>query len=227
MPLRRVTLDLPADLLVREGVVPATFFEHNESVEILRVYAFQPRERVLLVRVVRSGPPRTVEEILRSRSRLRRRYRLRDFEILRVEDGGRAYVALLRQDNPSVLEAILEDLGAGVTPTTPTVIRRDSATLSFLADDATAKEVFALLDGLGVGWRLRSRKAVRHGSLAAEEELTARQREVLSLAWNLGYFDIPAKVGLDKLAELTGLSRNTLSQHLRRGMRRLLRESLE
>lgn len=226
MPLRRVTLDLPAELLVREGVVPAAFFRHNESVEILRVYAFQPRERVLLVRVVRSGPPRTIEEILRSRERLRRRYRLRDFEILRVEDDGRVYVALLRQRNPSGLEAILEDLGAGVTPTTPTVIRKDSATLSFLADDATAKEVFALLNRLGVTWRLRSRKAVRHAAAAAEDELTARQREILSLAWNLGYFDIPAKVGLHKLAELTGLSRNTVSQHLRRGIRRILRESL-
>lgn len=226
MPLRRVTIELPADLLVREGVVPAAFFEHNESVEILRVYAFQPRDRVLLVRVVRAGPPRTLDDISRSRERLRRRYRLRDFEILRVENDGRAYIALLRQRNPTVLEAILEDLGAGVTPTTPTIIRKDSATLSFLTDDPTAKEVFGLLDRLGVRWRLRSRKAIRHGAIAADDDLTARQREVLSLAWNLGYFDIPAKIRLEKLAELTGLSRNSVSQHLRRGLRRILRESL-
>jgi len=56
--------------------------------------------------------------------------------------------------------------------------------------------------------------------------LTSRQWEIMSLAWNLGYFDIPARTGLEKLAELTGLSRNTVSQHLRRGMRRILRESL-
>ncbi|HEX9340971.1 MAG TPA: helix-turn-helix domain-containing protein [Thermoplasmata archaeon] len=226
MPLRRLTIEVPGDLLIREGVVPSTFFAHNESVEILHVYSFQPRERVLLVRVVRSGPPRSVDEIMRSRERLRRRYRLREFEILRVEEAGRAYVALLRQRNPGALEAVLEDLGAGVTPTTPTVIRKDSATLSFLADEGTARRMFALLDDLGVGWRLRGRRAIRHPAALGDGELTARQREVLSLAWTLGYFDIPAKVGLGKLAELTGLSRNTVSQHLRRGLRRILRETL-
>jgi len=73
---------------------------------------------------------------------------------------------------------------------------------------------------------LRSRRAIRHGGINADDGLTSRQREILSLAWNLGYFDIPARTGLEKLAELTGLSRNTVSQHLRRGMRRILRESL-
>jgi predicted DNA binding protein len=226
MAVRRVTVDLPSELLIRQGVVPAVFFQHNASVEIMRVYAFQPRERVLLVRVVRSGPSKTADEILRSRNQLRNRYRLKDFEILRVEDGGRAYVALLRQRNPGVLESLLEDLGAGVTPTTPTWIRRDVATLSFLADDRAAKRVFGLLDGLHIRWHLRGRKAIHPVGIATEDGLTSRQREVLSLAWNVGYFDIPARAGLEKLAELTGLSRNTVSQHLRRGLRRILRESL-
>src|SRR3989442_12376455 len=162
MPLRRLTIEVPGDLLVREGVVPAAFFAHNESVEILHVYSFQPRERVLLVRVVRSGPRRTLEQIMRSRARLRRRYRLRDFEILRVEDGGRAYVALLRQRNPGALEALLEDLGARGTPTTPTVIRKDSPTPSFPAADGAPLQGFTLLDGPGGGVRRRAPPRARH-----------------------------------------------------------------
>src|SRR2546428_13910894 len=118
MPLRRVTISVPVDLLVREGIAPSSFFRHNESVEILHVYAFQPRERVLLVRVVRSGPSRSIDDILRSRERLRKKYHLRDFEILRVEDGGRAYVGLLRQHNPRGVEAPSEDLRSCVTATT-------------------------------------------------------------------------------------------------------------
>src|SRR5216110_910046 len=50
MALRRFTIEMPSDVLVQQGVVPRVFFDHNESVEILRVYAFQPRERLLLVR---------------------------------------------------------------------------------------------------------------------------------------------------------------------------------
>jgi predicted DNA binding protein len=225
MPIRRFTIDVPSKGLVRSGVVPQEFFAHNESVEILRVFGFLPRERLLLVRVSRRGPPRTLSEIARSRARLRRRYHLRDFEILRVEEGGLAFVALLRQTNPGVLEAILEELGAGLTLTTPTLIRRDVATLSFLADDGTATQVFRMLDQLGIPWTLR-RRAISHGLSSTEEVLTDRQKEVLGLAWSLGYFDVPARVGLQKLSDLTGLSRNTVSQHLRRGLRRILREAL-
>jgi hypothetical protein len=37
MALRRVTVEVPSDVLVQQGVVPRVFFDHNESVEILRV----------------------------------------------------------------------------------------------------------------------------------------------------------------------------------------------
>lgn len=225
MALSRISLELPSLPLVRAGLLPPTFFRHNESVEILRVYAFQPRERMLLVRVTRSGPSRSKDDIARQREALRRRYRLRDFEIVEVGPEGRTYVALLRQENPGILEDLLEELGAGVTPTTPTLVGRDRATLSFLADEAAEKRILALLEDLGIPFELKSRTAFRGGP-ATTGELTARQREVLSLAWNLGYFDIPARTSLGKIAGLTGLSRNTVSQHLRRAVRHILREQI-
>lgn len=225
MSLSRISLDLPSRPLVEAGLLPRAFFRHNESVEILRVYAFAPRERMLLVRVTRSGPPRSRDEIARQRVALRRRYRLRDFELVEVGADGRTYTALLRQMNPGILEDLLEELGTGVTPTTPTVIGRDRATLSFLADAAAEKRVFKLLANLGIRFQLKSRAAFR-GTAAEGGELTARQREVLSLAWNLGYFDIPARVDLRKISQLTGLSRNAVSQHIRRALRHVLKESV-
>src|SRR5439155_17404226 len=57
--------------------------------------------------------------------------------------------------------------------------RRDVATLSFLADDNTAKRVLALLDGVGVRWRLRRRRAMRHGGINADDGLVSRQWEVI------------------------------------------------
>lgn len=225
MSLSRISLDLPSRPLVEAGLLPRAFFRHNESVEILRVYAFAPRERMLLVRVTRSGPSRSRDEIARQRDALRRRYRLRDFELVEVGADGRTYTALLRQMNPGILEDLVEELGTGVTPTTPTVIGRDRATLSFLADAAAEKRVFQLLANLGIRFQLKSRAAFR-GTTGEGRELTSRQREVLSLAWNLGYFDLPTRVDLHKIAELTGLSRNTVSQHIRRALRHILKESV-
>lgn len=226
MAFWRISLELPSQPLVAAGLLPAGFFRHNESIEILRVYAFQPKERMLLARIVRTGPPWTREAIDGRREALRRRYHLRDFEILEVGADGRTYVALLRQRNPGILEDLLDELGAGVTPTPPTVLRRDAATLSFVADERAERRIVSLLEGLGIRWTLRARQAIRPPKSPGEAGLTTRQREVLSLAWNLGYFDIPARADLTRLATLTGLSRNTVSQHLRRALRRILREQV-
>lgn len=224
MAFWRISLELPSAPLVAAGLLPAGFFRHNESIEILRVYAFQPKERMLLARIVRSGAPWTREAIDRRRAALRRRYHLRDFDILDVGKDGRTYVALLRQENPGILERLLDELGAGVTPTPPTVINRTTATLSFVADDRAERRIVSLLDGLGIRWTLRGRQTLRAPHARAESALTPRQSEILSLAWNLGYFEIPARADLARLAALTGLSRNTVSQHLRRATRRILRE---
>jgi predicted DNA binding protein len=224
MAFWRISLELPSGPLIETGLAPAGFFRHNESIEILRVYSFQPKERLLLARIARSGPPRTKAEIARQRETLRRRYQLRDFDIVDVGADGRTYVALLRQENPGILEDLLEELGAGVTPIPPTLLRKDRAILSFVADDRAKRRVFTLLEGLGIRWKLRASEAIRTPASPSDVVLTARQQELLSLAWNLGYFDVPARTDLARLAALTGLSRNVISQHLRRGMRRILRE---
>lgn len=226
MAFWRISLEMPSATLLDAGVLPRAFFRHNESVEILRVYAFQPREQMFLARITRTGPAWTPEGIARRRESLRRRYGLRDFEIVEVGPSGRTYVALLRQETPGVLEDLLEELGARVTPIPPMIVGRERAVLTFVADEEAERAILGLLATLDVRYVLRSRQRVRRGTSELGDALTARQREVLSLAWNLGYFDIPARVGLDKIASLTGMSRNTISQHLRRGMRRILRERM-
>jgi predicted DNA binding protein len=52
--------------------------------------------------------------------------------------------------------------------------------------------------------------------------LTRRQRELLSLAFQLGYYESPAKVSLDRLGQLVGISRAAFSKHLRRAEKKVL-----
>ena len=58
-------------------------------------------------------------------------------------------------------------------------------------------------------------------------DLTARQRDLLQLAYRLGYFDTPAKVPLERIAGLVGISKAALSKHLRTAERKLLSEALD
>jgi len=63
-------------------------------------------------------------------------------------------------------------------------------------------------------------------NLEDSELLTARQEQILSIAFERGYFDFPKKVGLDELAALAEIKTSTLAEILRRGQKKILGEYL-
>ena len=63
-------------------------------------------------------------------------------------------------------------------------------------------------------------------TLEDKELLTARQEQVLAIAFERGYFDFPKKIGLVELASLTGVKTSTLAEILRRGQKKILGEYL-
>lgn len=79
--------------------------------------------------------------------------------------------------------------------------------------------VVTALKGRGIAVDLVAIKSVK-GSGA----LTDRQARVLSLAFELGYFDFPKKIGLSELAEKLGVSKSSLSETLRTGEEKVLHE---
>lgn len=56
--------------------------------------------------------------------------------------------------------------------------------------------------------------------------LTSRQEQILSIAFEMGYFDFPKKAGLKELAGETGIRTSTLAEILRRGQKKILGEYL-
>lgn len=59
-----------------------------------------------------------------------------------------------------------------------------------------------------------------------DADLTPAQREILSKAVEVGYFDIPRETTLRGLGDEVGVSGQAASERLRRGMETLVRESL-
>ena len=57
--------------------------------------------------------------------------------------------------------------------------------------------------------------------------LTEKQREVLTAAFQSGYFDIPRKMSSDELAVKLGIRNATFVAHRRKAERRLLAEILK
>ena len=57
--------------------------------------------------------------------------------------------------------------------------------------------------------------------------LTERQEKVLWVALKMGFFDFPRKIEMRELAEILGIAPSTLSEILRRGIRRVLESYYE
>ncbi|WP_276257874.1 helix-turn-helix domain-containing protein [Haloglomus litoreum] len=77
------------------------------------------------------------------------------------------------------------------------------------------------LDEVGVDARVE-RFADYQGPSAPLDALTARQREVVRTAHELGYYDVPREATADDIAERLDLDPSTVGEHLRRAQANLM-----
>jgi len=63
--------------------------------------------------------------------------------------------------------------------------------------------------------------------VSQQEELTDRQKAILSIAVSMGYFDFPRKVSLTALSRAVGVKPSTLSEILRNAERKVLESQVQ
>ncbi len=98
-------------------------------------------------------------------------------------------------------------------------IGRSGASWTILGDQAASKELLTSLEKHWIPFKLDLKRRVDDREL-----LTARQEEVLFMAYERGYFDFPKRIGLKGLASATGVKTATLTEILRRGQKKILAE---
>jgi len=93
---------------------------------------------------------------------------------------------------------------------------------TILGGNDSYRELISGLEDSKIPYHLRLLKELQENEL-----LTSRQEEILSIAFESGYFEFPKRVGLKELAARTGVRESTLGEILRRGQRKILRDYLE
>ena len=101
------------------------------------------------------------------------------------------------------------------------VSSKESAQWTVLGNDESFKGLVGALDRKGIQYELRLKKKLEDNDL-----LTTRQEQVLTIAFERGYFDFPKKLKLKELADDTGIRTSTLAEILRRGQKKILGEYL-
>lgn len=127
---------------------------------------------------------------------------------------------LWKRDTETVLQietrepALLEFVGrAGVPLQTPFTVSNGTASWQFLTSRSRLSELCELLDAAGITYELRT---INDRGGAVDRLLTDRQREVLHVAYEAGYYDTPREATLTEVARILDVSKATCSDVLHR-----------
>jgi hypothetical protein len=212
-----VTLELKTEDLEALGLLPERLFEHFEAVELVETLRLERGWRLQLLKLRHRGPLRSDRELERESRQIRRQYGLQEFELVERRPRQREYVLLVRQKNPALLERVLAAAGGGITPIAPFRLDEERVLASFHGPAAVLRRVLRRLAREGLPYRIvRSSTRPYGGGPAEERELTDRQRAVVARAWALGFYAVPRRITLTRLATVTGQSPPALGKMLRR-----------
>ena len=130
---------------------------------------------------------------------------------------GKCLFATRWQNDLSPCDAIH---GHGGLCTEPVVIENGIEQFRVLMEDG--EEIRPLMEDIT---RMGDSKVLRIGRFSttpAKSGLTRKQLETFNLAVKNGYYEWPKKVNLDELASISGISRTTLQNHLRKAEAKIM-----
>jgi len=219
--MQSVTLEFRTEDLTLLGLIPPGLFAKYEEVELLETLRLEQGWRLQLLRVRRKGPLRSALELERESRRIRALYGLESFELVERRPRSRDYIVLVRQRNPERLRRLLSLAGGEISPTAPFRLTPQHVVASFRGDERAIRRVLRRLDREEFPYRVV--RASGRPYLPAEAPLlTPLQAELLARAWVLGYYAVPRRITLSRLARQSGRSAPALGKILRRAEGRLV-----
>ena len=220
--MQSVTLEFRSADLALLGVIPPGLFEKYEEVELLETLRLEQGWRLQLVRVRRRGPLRSASELERESRRIRSLYGLESFELVERRPRTRDYIVLVRQRNPERLRRLLSLAGGEIAPTAPFRLDAEKVVASFRGEERALRRVLRRLDREEFPYRILRSSGRPFSPGEPATVLTSLQGKLLARAWVLGYFAIPRRITLGRLARQTGRSPPALGKVLRRAEGRLV-----
>jgi predicted DNA binding protein len=220
--MQSITLEFRSDDLVLLGVVPPGLFHRYEEIELLETLRLEQGWRLQLLRVRRRGPLRTANELERESRRIRSMYGLESFELVERRPRTRDYIVLVRQRNPERLRRLLSLAGGEIAPTAPFRMNAEKVVASFRGEERALRRVLKRLDREEFPYKILRASGRPFSSTESPAVLTPLQGKLVARAWVLGYFAVPRRITLSRLARQTGRSPPALGKILRRAEGRLV-----
>jgi hypothetical protein len=151
-------------------------------------------------------------------------------------DDNKAEIHLLEKEKKGVytffVKRKLPNPPKGINPrsvylSVPWRVENGTGTATLLGN---AEQIRGMLKGLqkgGISYKVISLTDAKFSSSSLVSLLTSKQRKALTTAFNLGYYDLPRRIGSDELSRKLGISNPTFVAHRRKAERQLLAEILK
>jgi predicted DNA binding protein len=214
--MRRLIVEISSRAFSK--IDPENPLQKIRSIEVLHFLKVDHQEVALIAKVEFNEPDVSIEDVLRADAV--------DVHLLEHEREKGIYTYFIRA-RPSQSVHGGTDLGAGGGYfSLPFEVKDGKVKITYLGSAKQVRDFIKsfeeLCDSVGARCRVISLTDARFSPHSPLSRLTEKQRRVFITAHNLGYYDIPKKIGLVQLAERLDIAYSTLDMLLRRAERRLM-----
>jgi predicted DNA binding protein len=216
--VRKLVLEVSGEEF--ERVRGASPLQRVKSMELLHILRHDKDEFAAVCQVemdsANAEPERTIEE---NQNVLE----VRTLEQTKKKDGSSLYTVFIkaRPQGSSTSALGLVGTGGGYL-FSPFGIRDGRLVLTFLGSARQVKTFLTNVEKRGLDHRVVSISDANFSPGSLLGSLTDKQRRAITLAYRLGYYDVPRKINSEHLAEKANLGSSTVVEHLRKAERRLL-----
>lgn len=198
--MRRVVIEIPEQDIKQLGDYKAELSRDVKSLEIVHHMKHGTEGSAIICRI-RPRDPERVRDF---------KFRFKRFEVLSEEKDG-LVVYLEAEASPMAIE----DADAPrVFLNFPFEVRKGRRRVTVVGEAGELERLFRWLGKREVRFKVLSNSDARSSPDSILNDLTMRQRNALITAYLNGYYEIPRKVNIDRLAQRENVNKATFAEHL-------------
>lgn len=142
-----------------------------------------------------------------------------------IAEKDETYLYLVEVMAPGLSSDITESVSNDLIGTCDPEMTDHGATVELVGDQQTISETLQAYEEAGVSPELE-KLGDYEGDDDSLDALTDRQREVVEVAYDLGYYDVPREISTEEIAAELEIDSSTVAEHLQRAERNLLSHQL-
>ncbi len=209
--MQKIVLECPLiELAKLDGESLSIPFEKLKSLEVLHFLKIDGSEFSTVSRIKLIDPAEDIEHVFAGNHI--------DVKPLIEEDPG-TYICFTRGERKSRAQYIKK---TDVYFTGPYIIRNEKVTFGILGEIASLRAFMKDMENRINGFKVISVTNGDQLNSSPLQALTGKQREVISRAFRLGYYDMPRKISSTKIAVKLGMNQSTFTEHRRKAEHRIM-----